>query len=176
MLFIYISLTVSVFLFAILISCLGLPMWCSGKESTCQCSRCKRHGFNPLVRKIPWRRKWQPTPKFLPRKFHGQRSLAGYSPWGLRVGHDWACMHTCISCLLVSKCFPVWKFGFFFFYCWVLSSFYILDTGPLLDMGFAGIFSHSVAYTLILLMVCLTEQTLKFCSFVYNALGLMPKN
>ena len=64
----------------------------------------------------------------------------------------------------------------FFFYCWVLSSLYILDTGPLLDMWFAGIFSHSVAYTLILLMVCLTEQTLKFFSFVYNALGLMPKN
>jgi len=32
--------------------------------------------------KIPWRRKWQPTPVFLPGKFHGQRSLAGYSPWG----------------------------------------------------------------------------------------------
>ena len=33
------------------------------------------------VRKIPWRRKWQPTPAFLPGKSHGQRSLAGYSPW-----------------------------------------------------------------------------------------------
>jgi len=32
--------------------------------------------------KIPWRRKWQPTPVFLPEEFHGQRSLAGYSPWG----------------------------------------------------------------------------------------------
>ena len=38
--------------------------------------------FNPWVWKIPWRRAWQPTPVFLPRKFHGQRSLAGYSPWG----------------------------------------------------------------------------------------------
>ena len=43
---------------------------------------------NPLamqetwVEKIPWRRKWQPTPVFLPGKFHGQRSLVGYSPWG----------------------------------------------------------------------------------------------
>ena len=35
-----------------------------------------------LVRKIPWRRKWQPTPVFLPGKSHGQRSLEGYSPWG----------------------------------------------------------------------------------------------
>ena len=34
------------------------------------------------VRKIPWRRKWQPTPVILPGEFHGQRSLAGYSPWG----------------------------------------------------------------------------------------------
>ena len=40
------------------------------------------------VRKIPWRRKWQPTPVFLPGGFHGQRSLAGYNPWVCRsVGH-----------------------------------------------------------------------------------------
>ena len=38
--------------------------------------------FNPWVGKIPWRRKWQPTPVFLPGEFHGQRSLVGYSPWG----------------------------------------------------------------------------------------------
>jgi len=39
---------------------------------------------NPLVRvrKIPWRRKWQPTPVFLPGKSHGERSLVGYSEWG----------------------------------------------------------------------------------------------
>jgi len=41
----------------------------------------KRRGFNLWVRKIPWRRKWQPTPVFLPEEFHGQRSLVGYSPW-----------------------------------------------------------------------------------------------
>ena len=39
-------------------------------------------GFNPWVGKIPWRRKWQPTPVPLPGKSHGQRSLVGYSPWG----------------------------------------------------------------------------------------------
>ena len=45
--------------------------------------------FNPLVVKIPWRRKWQPTPVFLPGKSHGQRSLVGYSPWGhKKVGQD----------------------------------------------------------------------------------------
>jgi len=37
--------------------------------------------FDPWVGKIPWRRKWQPTPVFLPGESHGQRSLAGYSPW-----------------------------------------------------------------------------------------------
>ena len=59
----------------------GLPQWLSGTESTCQCRRCR---FNPWLRKIPRRRKWQPTPVFLPRKSHGQRSLEGYSPWGLK--------------------------------------------------------------------------------------------
>ena len=57
--------------------CIGLPWWLSGKESTCHC---RRHGFDPWVRKICWR-KWQPTPVFLPGDFHGQRSLADYSPW-----------------------------------------------------------------------------------------------
>ena len=42
----------------------------------------KRCGFDPWVRKIPWRRKWQPTLVFLPGKPHGQRGLQGYSPWG----------------------------------------------------------------------------------------------
>ena len=44
----------------------------------------KETRFNPRVREIPWRRKWQPTPVLLPRKFHGWRSLVGYSPWGCR--------------------------------------------------------------------------------------------
>ena len=41
-----------------------------------------RLGFNHWVGKIPWRREWQATPVFLPREFHGQRSLVGYSQWG----------------------------------------------------------------------------------------------
>ena len=40
----------------------------------------RTHRFNPWFGKIPWRRKWQPTPVFLPGKSHGQRNLAGYSP------------------------------------------------------------------------------------------------
>ena len=42
--------------------------------------QCRIPGFNPRVRKISWRRKWLPTPVFLPREFHRQWSLAGYSP------------------------------------------------------------------------------------------------
>ena len=56
-----------------------LLWWLSGKESLCQCRRC---GFDHWVGKIPWRRKWQPTPLLLPGKSHGLRRLAGYSPWG----------------------------------------------------------------------------------------------
>ena len=51
------------------------------KNLPCQCRR-HRLGFDPWVGKIPWRRKWQPTPVFLPEEFHGQRSLAACSPWG----------------------------------------------------------------------------------------------
>ena len=52
----------------------------SGKESTCQCRRHKRHGFNPWVGKIPWRRAWQPTLVFLP----------GESPWPEEPGGLWS--------------------------------------------------------------------------------------
>ena len=57
-----------------------LPRWLSGKESACQCRRCR---FDPWVRKIPQRRKWKPAPVLLPGESHGQRSLAGYSPWDI---------------------------------------------------------------------------------------------
>ena len=63
----------------------GLSWWLSHKESTCQC---RRHRFDPWVGKIPWRKKRQPTLVFLPGKCHGKRSLAGYSPWSHRIGHD----------------------------------------------------------------------------------------
>ena len=41
----------------------------------------RRLRFDPWVGKIPWRRKWLPTPIFLPEEFYGQRSLVGYNPW-----------------------------------------------------------------------------------------------
>ena len=89
-----------------------LPCWLNGKESACQC---KRHGFNPWAKKMPWRRKWRPIPGFLPGKSQGQRSLAGYSPWGhKRVKHDSVTkqqpppsLFTTLSCLKLF-CLPVY--------------------------------------------------------------------
>ena len=65
------------------------PGWLSGKESTCQSVR---HGFDPGAGKIRYRRKWQPTPVFLPLKSHGQRSLAVAKTrtWL----SDWVCAQT----------------------------------------------------------------------------------
>ena len=69
-----------------------VPGWLSGKESACHFTilgkelRCE---FDPWVGKISCKRKWQPPPVFLPGKSCGQRSLAGYGPWGhKRVRHD----------------------------------------------------------------------------------------
>ena len=64
------------------------------KKSTCQCRRHKRCWFNPWVRKIPWRRKWQPSLVFLPGKFYGQRGLVGYSSWGHKESDTTECAHT----------------------------------------------------------------------------------
>ena len=60
-------------------------------------------GFKPWVRNAPWKRKWQPTPVFLPGKSYAQRSLAGYSPGGLKEldmtsAHEPVCGYiTCTS-------------------------------------------------------------------------------
>ena len=55
-----------------------------GSDSKSVCLQCGRPGFDPWFGKIPWRRKWQPTPVLLPEKSHGRRSLAGYRPWGCK--------------------------------------------------------------------------------------------
>ena len=74
---------------------LGLSWWLSGDEPACQCGRRKGCRFDPWVGKIPWSRTWQPTPVFLPGKFHGQRSLSRLRSMGSqRVRHDGARMHT----------------------------------------------------------------------------------
>ena len=58
---------------------MGFPPSSVGKESACNAGDL---GFNSWVGKIPWRRKWQPTPVFLSGESHGQRSLTDYSSWG----------------------------------------------------------------------------------------------
>ena len=63
--------------------------------------QCGRSGFSPWVGKIPWRRKWQPNPVFLPGESHGWRSLVGYSPWGRKHSEKTEQLH------------------FFFFYVYV---------------------------------------------------------
>ena len=106
--------------------------WHGGKESAHQCQRHKRRSFSPWVGKMPWRKKWQPTPVFLLGKSHGQR-LAGYSPQGWkRAGHDcdWTTATVswsnpvCGFCLWVSHSFPA-HFHWIFRHChteelWVL--------------------------------------------------------
>ena len=75
----------------------GFPGGSSGKESACQS---QRHWSDPWFGKIPWRRKWQPTPVFLPEKSHGQRRLVG-----LRRVRHWLSMHAYICvCICVCMC------------------------------------------------------------------------
>ena len=63
-----------------------LPWWLNSKESAYQCGK---YRFSSWVGKIPWRRKWQLTPVFLPGKSQRQRSLVGYIAWDCkRMGHD----------------------------------------------------------------------------------------
>ena len=91
---------------------LSLPGGASDKESTCQHRKCKRCQFDPWVGKILWRRKWQPAPIFLPGKFHGQKSLVGYSPWSRkRVRHKWALiiLQTYLGALWWPKGVGWWK-------------------------------------------------------------------
>ena len=76
-----------------------------GKESTRQYRRLGRCRFDPWVVKIPWRRKWQPTPVLLPGESHGQRSLAGYSPWGSQESDMTERLSTC-STVAYSLCKP----------------------------------------------------------------------
>ena len=69
---------------------MGFPGGSEGKASACNVGDV---GSIPRVGKIPWRRKWQPTPLLLPGKFHGQRSLGGYSPWDCKESHTTEQLH-----------------------------------------------------------------------------------
>ena len=112
----------------------GLPKWLSGKESACQAE-----GFDPLVGKIPWRRKWQLTPVSLPGKPHGWRSLAGYSPWGrkeldmiewLNHHHHQSWITMLCSSLLYSKMTQLYTYTFFFIFFSIMVYNRILNIVP----------------------------------------------
>ena len=79
------------FFFIVYIYLLGLPRWLSGKESACQCRRLQEMEVQCLGQEEPLK-KWQPTPVFLPGKFHGSRSLVSYSSWGCKQSDmtEWA--------------------------------------------------------------------------------------
>jgi len=70
---------------------------------TSPCRRCRRCRFDSWVRNMPWSRKWQPTPVFLPEKFHEQRSLAGYSLWSLKESDATEYAHTSLDKGLFSE-------------------------------------------------------------------------
>ena len=74
---------------------LGFCHGSAGNELVCKLRRHKRLWYNPWVKMIPWRRKWQPTPVSFPGKSHRQRSLGSYSPWDCRVRHGW--VQTCLQ-------------------------------------------------------------------------------
>ena len=106
-------LTLTIPILQPIITIWGLSWWLSGKESTSR--RCR---FDPWVKKIPWRRKWQPTPVFLPGKSQRQRSLVGCSPWGCRrVRFDLATRQQQI-------CIVIYFVFFFFFFQLLFPKFY----------------------------------------------------
>ena len=117
---------VSAFKYAVEVFLYGLCLWgfpssLNGKKI---CLQCSRPGFNPCVRKIPWRRALQPTPVFLPGEFHGQRSLSGYtvhevekSRTQLSNFHFLGSFMSCLRGLSYSKviqCLPIFSILFFF--------------------------------------------------------------
>ena len=87
------------FTFTPLSSVTELPRWLSGKESACQRMSHRRRGLDIWVRKIPCRRKWQPTLVFPPRESHRPKSLEGYSPWNCKESDmaEWAQTHISYS-------------------------------------------------------------------------------
>ena len=113
-------------IFAEYILHLGVNHTCRSQQSQKECTLAwhaymswvmiETCGFDPWVAKIPWRRKWQPTPVFLPGEFHGQRSLVGYSPCGSKESDtteaiEHSCMiETTLAEILGTQSFsPLWQ-------------------------------------------------------------------
>ena len=92
--------TLYVYMYIYIFTC-GFPWWLRWQRI---CLQRKRPGFDLWVRKILWRKAWQPTAVFLPGKFHGQRSLAGYSSWGRKESDTIAWLTTKASLAAFSYC------------------------------------------------------------------------
>ena len=97
-------------------ACIGLPLWLSWKRI---CLQCGRPGFDPWVRKIPWRRKSLPTPVFLPGEFHRERSQASRAHAAVTESDtmEWLTLVLSNACIIYSIAgvpggLQVW--GFFF--------------------------------------------------------------
>ena len=130
------------------------------------CLQCRRPGFNSWVGKIPWRRKWQPTPEFLPGESHGQSSLVGSSPWGhkesdtnewLTLSHffltrywtqtpcigAWSLSHWATrEVLLVPYCVSIFWLACLFFWYWAVLTTYTFWTLILCQLFHLLLFSH----------------------------------
>ena len=110
---------------------IGLPWWLRQWRIHLQCGR---PGFNPWLEKIPWRKKWQPTPVFSPGESHGQRSLAGYSPGVTKrwtrlsdsAQHSTVNVNMVIVLILVQSPSHVWLFATQFKIPWGRSSLILL--------------------------------------------------
>ena len=137
---------------------LGFSGDSSGKEPTCQCRRCKRHGFDPWVGMILWNRVWEPTRVFLPGEPHGQRSLGATvhrvakswtqlkwlsMAWQDRIATTWEL----VLCFSLHPSFNFLKSAclFWLFSLWVCFSFWIFFSWSLLllflEIGLLGTYS-----------------------------------
>ena len=119
----------------------------------------RRRGFNPWVRKIPWRWKWQPTPVFMPGKSHGPRSLVGYSPWGHKeLDNNNIILFVSYLCQEISKfqllylpltSGPGWLVGWF-------SHYVVSDSCDPMDFSLPGFFANGILQARILEWVAIS--------------------
>ena len=128
-----------------------LLWWLSGWRICLQYRRHRRWRFDPWAGKIPWRRKWQPSPVFLLEKSHGQRSLAGCSPWDYKElnvtevthTHTHTHMHTHTHAQHVCKVCVV----FSYFHSILLHAYSIFLSNPVLEhCQFFPILTHPAHY------------------------------
>ena len=96
---------------------MGFSIDPAGTEAARQCRRCKRHGFNPWVQKIPWRMKWQLTSVFLLGKVYGQRRLVGYSP-RVTKSQTWLSAHAHIICVCTLSSLSLYIYIYMAYIIW----------------------------------------------------------